>query len=315
MKVSVVIPCYNAEPYLDRCLAGIFAQTHTDLEIIAVDDGSTDGTAAMLHEAAARSPFPFQVIEQANAGACAARNAGTSSAVGTYIQYMDADDVLAPEKIGHQAAVAQRNGMPGLVVGGSLKFDPDGTLHGRDLQEPGDRDQWLDLMRHRLGRTPTNLWERRAVVEAGGWDENLRSSQEYELMFRMFLKGVRPVFDGATLTHVHLQASGSISTTRLDRAWTRFVELRARIIEHIENTQPNTDLRPYHQALVDSIRTLYPHAPREAVSFYKKYLPKGFSPGTSRATGKGYLVLHRLLGFSLANRLRQLLSGHGANRP
>lgn len=314
MKVSVVIPCFNAEAYLERCLKGIFAQTHTDLEIIAVDDGSTDGTSTMLHDAAARSPFPFQVVQQSNAGACAARNAGTSRASGSYIQYMDADDVLAPEKIGHQVRVAQLQGLPGLVVGGSLKFGPDGLPQGRDVQEAGDRDEWLDLMRHRLGRTPTNLWLRSAVIEAGGWDEQLTSSQEYDLMFRMFCKGVRPAFDGATLTNVHLQASGSISTSRLDRAWTRFVELRVKITEHVRRTRPGTDLRPYHQVLFDSIRTLYPHAPDEAVSLYRKHLPNDFSPDLSPATGRGYLLLHRLLGFSLANRVRQMLSGHGASR-
>ena len=308
MKVSIVIPCYNAEQTIARCLDGLFAQTYGDLEIIAVDDGSTDGTPALLEGSIAASPVPMEVIHQTNRGACAARNAGLAKAKGTYIQFMDADDELLPEKIAHQVQLAQASKLPDLIIGSSRTYRADGTLRDTDIQHPNDRDAWWDLMRHRLGGTPPNFWKRSMMEEVGGWNEAMASSQEYDLMFRFLQHDARLVFDEVVLTVIRLQASGSVSTGKLDRTWVRFIELRARILEHIRATQPGTDLRPYHQVLFDSIRTLYAYSPEQAVAFHDQLLPRDFLPTPSPATGKGYLLLHRMLGFARANRLRRLLS-------
>ena len=95
--VSVVIPCFNARPWIEETLASVKAQTHRNLEIIVVDDGSTDGSAEWLDEAGRRNVI--QVIHQENRGAAAARNAGLSRASGEFIQLLDADDILACEEI------------------------------------------------------------------------------------------------------------------------------------------------------------------------------------------------------------------------
>lgn len=314
MRVTIVVPCYNAAPHLERCFASLFAQTHRELDLIAVDDGSTDGTLALLNTLAARAPFPMEVIAQANAGACAARNTGWRKATGTYIQFMDADDALLPEKIAHQVALAERSGLPDLIVGSVHTYRADGSLRETDIQRPEARDPWLDLMKHRMGGTPGNLWKRSAVEAVEGWDAAMKSSQEYDLMFRMLCNGARPVFDPEVLTHVHLRASGSVSTSNLDQAWVRFIELRARIIAHLAHAQPGLDLRPHRQVLFDSIRTLYPFAPERSVELYTQLLPKDFAPATSPATGRVYLALHKLLGFAMANRVRQWFSP-GASAP
>lgn len=307
MRVSIVLPCYNAASHLERCMDSLFAQTHRDLEIIAADDGSTDGTGQLLERAASRSPFPFEVITQTNKGACAARNAGWRMAKGTYIQFMDADDALLPQKIAHQVALAEANGMPELIVGSVNTYKADASLRGTEVQVAQDRDPWLDLMKHQMGGTPGNLWKRSAIEAVNGWNEDMKSSQEYELMFRLLKNGVRPLFDPEVLTHVYLRASGSVSTSKLDKAWTRFILLRADIIEHLATTQPSLDLRPHRQVLFDSIRTLYPYSPKDAVEFHQRLLPRDFSPSPSPATGRGYLVLHKLFGFATANRIRRLL--------
>ncbi len=304
MKVSIVLPCYNAEAFLDRSLGALFAQTYRPLELIAIDDGSTDGTLGILERALERSPFPMTVRTQPNRGACAARNHGLMLADGAYIQFMDADDALLPEKIAWQARVALDHGSPDLVAGSTRTFAPDEAVKGINIQRPEGRDPWLDLARHRLGRTPSNLWKRASVVAVSGWDEGMRSSQEYDLMFRMLQQGARVVYDSAVLTEVHLQESGSISTRRLDQTWRRFIDLRVRIIEHLRATRQDLDMRPYWQMLFDSIRTLYAYDPEEAVMLHDRLMPASFRPGPSPATGKGYLLLHRLFGFAWANRIR-----------
>lgn len=308
MKVSIVLPCYNAGPFLERCLDGLFAQTHRPLELIAVDDGSSDETLGILKAAVSRSPIPMTVRSQPNRGACAARNHGLMLADGEYIQFMDADDVLLPEKIAWQARAARENALPDLVVGSARTFAPDEHEKGISVQRPEGRDPWLDLARHRLGRTPSNLWKRASVVAVDGWDERMRSSQEYDLMFRMLKNGARVIYDSAVLTEVHLQESGSISTRRLDQTWKRFIELRVRIIEHLRATRSDADMRPYWQSLFDSIRTLYAYDPMEAIALHDRLMPDSFRPGLSPATGRAYLVLHRMFGFAWANRIRRMLT-------
>ena len=93
-KVSVIMPVYNAEKYLRECCGSVLSQTLRDIEIICIDDGATDGSAAILAEVAARDSR-VRVVSQPNAGQGAARNRGLESARGEYVYFMDADDELA----------------------------------------------------------------------------------------------------------------------------------------------------------------------------------------------------------------------------
>lgn len=95
MKLSIIIPVYNAAQYLCACLDSVLAQTFTDFEVICVDDGSTDGSGAILDEYA-KKDSRFVIIHQKNAGAWAARNVALDSARGEWVTFVDADDVLNP---------------------------------------------------------------------------------------------------------------------------------------------------------------------------------------------------------------------------
>jgi glycosyltransferase involved in cell wall biosynthesis len=98
--VSCIVPVYNGEAYLGAALDSILAQTWRPLEIIVVDDGSTDGSAAVAETYGAI----VRVIRQANAGCAAARNAGLAAATGEFVAFLDADDVWHPEKLDRQMA-------------------------------------------------------------------------------------------------------------------------------------------------------------------------------------------------------------------
>ena len=93
MKLSIVIPVYNAEATLERCLESVLTQDYDDYELILVDDGSTDGSPAICDDYAMGRPF-INVIHQRNAGLSAARNAGIAAAHGEYITFIDSDDLL-----------------------------------------------------------------------------------------------------------------------------------------------------------------------------------------------------------------------------
>lgn len=93
--VSIIVPVYNVEPYLDRCVQSLVDQTYQDLEIILIDDGSSDGSPAMCDAWAQKDPR-IKVIHQPNGGVSDARNKGLSAATGAYICFIDADDHVSP---------------------------------------------------------------------------------------------------------------------------------------------------------------------------------------------------------------------------
>ena len=91
-KISVIIPCYNVDKYIEKCLESVLSQTYDDLEVIAVNDGSTDGTADLILKY--KSDFRLRFIDKKNAGVTAARNTGIEAASGDYIAFVDSDDWL-----------------------------------------------------------------------------------------------------------------------------------------------------------------------------------------------------------------------------
>ena len=116
MRVSVVVPVYNVAPYLRQCLDSLVGQTLKDIEIICVDDGSTDGSGAILDEYAEKGPR-VKVIHQPNAGAGAARNAGLARAAGEYLFFCDPDDWAEPEMLERMYAEASAAKADVLLTG------------------------------------------------------------------------------------------------------------------------------------------------------------------------------------------------------
>ena len=95
-EISVIIPVYNAEKYIAGCLDALCAQTFGDIEVLCVDDGSTDGSGSILAEYAGKDPR-IRVFPQANSGPAAARNLGLKNAGGRYVMFCDADDSYRPD--------------------------------------------------------------------------------------------------------------------------------------------------------------------------------------------------------------------------
>lgn len=107
-KFSIIIPVYNVAPYLRECLDSVLAQTFTDWEAICVDDGSTDGSGAILDEYSDKDGR-FKVIHQKNAGVSAARNTALEAAVGEWITFLDADDRIDTERLSSLSIIANKH--------------------------------------------------------------------------------------------------------------------------------------------------------------------------------------------------------------
>ena len=99
MLLSIIIPVYNVEPYLRECLDSVFAQDLTGCEVVAVNDGATDGSRTILGEYKASHPEVLTIVDKANGGLSSARNAGVEKASGTYLYFLDSDDWLKPHAV------------------------------------------------------------------------------------------------------------------------------------------------------------------------------------------------------------------------
>ncbi len=120
-RLSVIVPVYNVEPYLSRCLDSILAQTERDMEIVCVDDGSTDGSPAILLRYAA-ADARIRVVTQENRGLSGARNTGLDAAKGRYVMFVDSDDWIPPYAAEGFLKVAGESGAP-VVVSESYAVD------------------------------------------------------------------------------------------------------------------------------------------------------------------------------------------------
>ena len=105
--VSVIVPVYNAENTLVSCIGSVLHQPFEDIEVLAVDDGSTDQSLSLLREIAAQDGR-VRVFAQDNSGVAAARNLALNHAVGTYVQFVDSDDLLAPDATGRMVEAMER---------------------------------------------------------------------------------------------------------------------------------------------------------------------------------------------------------------
>jgi len=123
-EVSVIIPVYNGEKYIEEALESVFAQTYRDFEVIVVNDGSTDGTEQRL--AGYRERIVY--VKQENRGLAASRAVGVGKARGSLIAFLDADDIWLPEKLARQVEFARSHPEYGIVTTDALNFDGDGLV-------------------------------------------------------------------------------------------------------------------------------------------------------------------------------------------
>ena len=175
-RVSIVIAVYNGASTVERALASVFAQTYTDYEVIVVNDGSTDDTAAVL----ARFGDRIRVLTQANRGLSAARNAGVRVSTGEYVAFLDDDDEWMPEKLARCVPILDADRDCALVYTLALKVDPQGRPMGTDARPDGAESPTMnEMLAHPWNVVPSQLVVRRDVFErAGGFHERFITSCE-----------------------------------------------------------------------------------------------------------------------------------------
>lgn len=209
MKVSVVIPTYNAAPFIDAAIASVAAQTLRDIEVIIVDDASTDDTVARAEAALAGSGLPHQVLRQpVNGGPAVARNRGVAAARGAYVAFLDADDVWLPGKLAAQAAILDSD--RGVTLCGCQAdwVDDSGAVIEPLYAGLPDRlpDGWKRLLWQCYVATPCAM-ARREDLGTAPFDPALRVGEDRDLWIKLASNGAVALVQG-TMVRIRL-APGS----------------------------------------------------------------------------------------------------------
>lgn len=173
-KISVIIPAYNAEAAIRRCLDSMFAQTRSELELIVIDDGSTDATSDIV-AALARNESRIVLLKQENQGVAAARNAGLNAATGSYIALQDADDYSHPRRMEQQFAFLERNPKYGFVGCDARLVDREGRTLGLQTSRPESTSGYVNA----------SIMFRREVLESVRYNESLRYGEDSDLLRRV----------------------------------------------------------------------------------------------------------------------------------
>jgi glycosyltransferase involved in cell wall biosynthesis len=203
--VSIIIPIYNSEKHLAQCIESAIAQTWACKEIILVDDGSTDNSYAIAQKYTGKSNI--KLLRQANQGASAARNMGLKEAKGEYIQFLDADDLLSPNKI--EAQIKILNGSKTQLSACRTIHFNDGENHLDGLQSAGwfyrDSNDPIDFLTKLYagddvlpgygGMVAVHAWltPKSLIEKAGPWNEGLSLDDDGEFFCRVVLasKGIK----------------------------------------------------------------------------------------------------------------------------
>ena len=189
--VSTIIPVHNRAALLREAVASVLAQTYRPIEIIIVDDGSTDDTGAAADELAAEQPESIRVLHRPNGGPGAAREAGRQTARGEFIQYLDSDDLLTPRKFEWQVAALRARPECGVAYGATAYEDVTTGKVEYPWRRTGEaiENMFPAFAAERWWGTSTPLY-RRAVTDAAGPWLNLLNCEDWEYDCRIAAKGV-----------------------------------------------------------------------------------------------------------------------------
>lgn len=308
-RVSIIIPCYNAAPWIEETIRSALAQTHTDREIIVIDDGSTDES---LRRARSFEPLGVRVVTQRNAGASAARNHGLRLATGDFIQYLDADDLLAEDKIRSQLKEFESDPSTRLTSGSWARFKrstSDAKAETNSLSADLSASEFirLALRNHHMMHPAAWLVPAEVCRKAGPWNEELSLNDDGEYFARIVVAAGSIRHVPQSISYYRSGLAGSLSRSRSERAWRSQLRSTALMANHLLAC---SNTRQTRQAAADAIRRdcldAYPHCRAIRAELESRVVALGGSTLEYRA-GPRYALLAKIVGWKAAKRIRNHL--------
>jgi glycosyltransferase involved in cell wall biosynthesis len=301
--VSILIPCFNAERWIERTVESALAQTWAEKEVIVVDDGSTDRSLEVIRQFNGRIRWETGP----NCGGGAARNWLLELARGQWIQYLDADDYLLPTKIAAQVEFVTANPDLDVVFGPiTLEHWSEHTTRCEQLAIPEPHDLWVLLASWRLPQTGAPLWRKQAIVDVGGWKSDQSCCQEHELYLRLLIRGKRFAYHPTNGAVYRQWSTATLCKRNISEVHRRRLEIEQRAEDYLrESAQLSRErLHAINQARFQIARIAWQYDPDFAGKLMDQVqrLDPKFSP-TGAAAPIHYRLIFHSLGFRAAERI------------
>ncbi|GAB3531521.1 hypothetical protein GCM10027443_13890 [Pontibacter brevis] len=311
-KVSVLIPLFNSEKFIAKTIQSVLDQTWENIEIIVVDDGSTDNSYAVAKSFETQK---VKVYKQLNKGACAARNYAFSVSTGEYIQYLDADDLLSSNKIESQLELLQKcsiNSVSSCIWGRFYSNIDDFRIEDSCLNKSYKYPiQWLIDSWNGKGMGQTSIWltPRSLIIKAGVWNESLKINQDGEFFSRIMLQADEIIFCSRSKIYYRSLNANSVSKAPFTNSkalslLNSFKLYVQHVPEHSMTIEVKRALARNFAEIIYRFDNLYPQVSREAWIELNKLKVKNFEP----VGGKVQRILTHFLGFKKAIQIRNIVS-------
>jgi hypothetical protein len=301
MRVSIAIPCYNAERWVAQAIESALAQTGIEPEVTVVDDGSTDRS----REIVAGFGEKVQLLHGQHRGANHARNLALAKATGKWVQFLDADDFLEPQKIQRQLEEAG-GGADADVLYSPVWIETwsDRCIAREQSGTSPEMDWDTQWIRWHIPQTGGALWRRAPLVELGGWKEGQPCCQEHELYLRARKAGLRfryaptpgavyRIWSEETLCRKDPVLVTQARTALMDEMW-RWLQETGRATEGHR--------RAIGQACFEMARTWARYDLGAAGDYHSDRKERGMIHLAGPAAPRFYRWIYHVAGFSLAER-------------
>jgi|ERR1041385_2532235 glycosyltransferase involved in cell wall biosynthesis len=314
--VSIIIPVYNAEKYIAAAISSALDQTWENKEIIVVDDGSTDKSLSI---ARGFESDIVKVFSQTNRGASAARNKGVSKANGDFVQFLDADDLLMPDKIESQLS-GLKESRDKLSICLNIYFEDDSELkslrpNSYDLDfYKANKDPFEFLMRlygaenNKGGMITVHAWltPLELIKKAGDWNEILTTNDDGEFFCRVVLASGGIIFQPDTYCYYRKFTKGnSLSAQKnLSAYHSQFLSLQL-IEQHLWRYKPDVRINnAIKRLLIELLIVVYPGHPKIAASIEKRVIELGGIYHFPVIGGPVIELIKKWFGWKLARHLQ-----------
>lgn len=309
--VSIIIPVYNKALFVREALESALGQTYHNVELVLVDDGSTDGSFEILREYIAKYPDKIQLIDQENQGVSVATNVGIAAAKGEYIQFLDADDLMSSCKIEKQIQRLSGKSKGTIATCEWVNFSRDfqqytqvpyGVFHDFEFGLDLLVRFWNDQEMHQPG---VYLTHRSLLDKAGPWDESLTINQDGEFFARVLLHAEQVLFEPEGKVYYRSPGENNVSQQKSEKAMKSLLEsyhaYERAVLQVEDSDRVRIALKKVYQKFIYDVFPEFPDLIAKAENLIQNL-------GVAEKTyigGPKFQMLSKYLGFKNALRLKR----------